>query len=242
MTIESICPGCGRKLRVADEHLGSMARCPACNKIFQVGQKPEQPQQPEPPQQPVAQWRMRTPEGQVYGPVTREHLDRWVAEGRVSADCWLSVAEASWQPAATYYPGLQPIASVSPYPQPVVSGMPPSGTSTTANPFRDEAYSRENPYEAARTPGGSYRYTAPHRGVLILILGILSWVIGCFPLGIAAWAMGSNDLAEMRRGRMDPSGQGLTRAGQVIGIIHVVLTVAGIMLMFLVTMLAIVAD
>ena len=38
-----------------------------------------------------------------------------------------------------------------------------------------------------------------------------------------AWVMGSHDLAEMRAGRMDRSGEGLTQAGQVLGMILAVL-------------------
>src|SRR6476661_6425391 len=56
------------------------------------------------------------------------------------------------------------------------------------------------------------RYGRPHRGGVILTLGILSLVI-CAPLGIFAWVMGSNDLTEMKRGQLDRSGEGLTQAG-----------------------------
>jgi len=58
----------------------------------------------------------------------------------------------------------------------------------------------------------------PHRGVLILVFGILGFVL-CFPFGIVAWGMGSTDLKAMDAGRMDPEGRALTRAGQVLGII-----------------------
>ena len=58
----------------------------------------------------------------------------------------------------------------------------------------------------------------PHRGVLILVFGILGFVL-CFPFGIVAWVMGSTDLKAMDAGRMDPEGRALTRAGQVLGII-----------------------
>lgn len=37
MSIESICSGCGQRLRVADEHRGKQARCPACGQIYLVG-------------------------------------------------------------------------------------------------------------------------------------------------------------------------------------------------------------
>ncbi len=62
----------------------------------------------------------------------------------------------------------------------------------------------------------------PHRGVVILVLGILGLVC-CFILGIIAWVMGNGDLREMDAGRMDPSGRGLTQAGKICGIISVVL-------------------
>jgi hypothetical protein len=55
---------------------------------------------------------------------------------------------------------------------------------------------------------------------LILILAIVSWVMGCPIFGIVAWVMGSTDLREMRAGRMDQSGMGLTQAGYILGMIH----------------------
>jgi hypothetical protein len=60
----------------------------------------------------------------------------------------------------------------------------------------------------------------PHRGGLILTLGILSLVC-CGPLGIVSLIMGSMDLGAMQRGEMDRSGQGMTRAGQILGIVAV---------------------
>jgi hypothetical protein len=78
------------------------------------------------------------------------------------------------------------------------------------------------------------RYVQPHRGTLILVLGILSFVLGCFPLGIAAWIMGSADLKAMQAGEMDRAGEGMTRAGQVLGIICTLLVVLGICFAFVV--------
>ena len=58
----------------------------------------------------------------------------------------------------------------------------------------------------------------PHRGVIILVYGILGFVI-CPFFGLAAWMMGTNDLQEMARGRMDSSGRDLTKAGRICGMI-----------------------
>ena len=68
---------------------------------------------------------------------------------------------------------------------------------------------------------------APHRGTLILTLGIIG-IVCCFICGIVAWAMGNSDIRRMAEGRMDPSGRGLTQAGKICGIVSVVLAVFGL--------------
>ncbi|MCX7044334.1 MAG: hypothetical protein NTX50_02465, partial [Candidatus Sumerlaeota bacterium] len=64
----------------------------------------------------------------------------------------------------------------------------------------------------------------PHRGTLILILGILG-IVACVPLGIAAWIMGSGDLKEMAAGRMDKSGYQHTYTGRVLGMIATIIAI-----------------
>lgn len=68
----------------------------------------------------------------------------------------------------------------------------------------------------------------PHRGTLILVLGILGLVL-CGPLGIVAWILGQGDLKEMDAGQMDPSGRSLTNAGRICGIIATILFALGIL-------------
>jgi hypothetical protein len=72
------------------------------------------------------------------------------------------------------------------------------------------------------------RDVAPHRGGVVLTLGILSLVLGCLGIifGPIAWAMGTTDLAEIRAGRMDPEGEGTTNAGRICGIIGTIVSVA----------------
>jgi hypothetical protein len=69
----------------------------------------------------------------------------------------------------------------------------------------------------------------PHRGTLILVLGILGLVV-CGPLAIAAWVMGSGDLKEIDAGTMDPAGRGTTQAGKICGIIGTILLIVSIVL------------
>ena len=64
----------------------------------------------------------------------------------------------------------------------------------------------------------------PHRGTMILVLGILSLVC-CQLLGPVAFFMGNGDLKAMDEGRMDPQGRDLTNIGKILGIIGSVLLV-----------------
>ena len=69
---------------------------------------------------------------------------------------------------------------------------------------------------------------APHRGGLVLTLGLLG-VLLFAPVGIVAWILGSKDLAAMRQGNMDNSGEGMTLAGKVLGILATVMFIVGIL-------------
>ena len=58
----------------------------------------------------------------------------------------------------------------------------------------------------------------PHRGTMILVFGILG-VICCIIFAILAWVMGSGDLKAMAEGQMDPSGEGMTKVGKILGMV-----------------------
>ena len=83
-------------------------------------------------------------------------------------------------------------------------------------------------------------YSQPHRGTLVLVLGILGLV--CCPLtGPVAWSMANGDLKQMDAGTMDASGRSNTNAGKICGIIGTVLFALGILLgvgLFLLGLLA----
>ena len=81
----------------------------------------------------------------------------------------------------------------------------------------------------------------PHRGTVILVLGILG-IVCCFICGIIAWVMGSNDLREMAAGRMDPSGQGMTNAGKICGMISVIIQIVGFVFYLLLMSLGILSS
>lgn len=226
MSIESTCPNCHRTLRVGEEHAGKQARCPACETIYTVpaigagapttdiGSDPLPSSSTEQfPAASTEQWRMKTPEGQTYGPVPKSELDNWVGQGRIARDCQIRREEDNqWQWASDVYPSLAAtaVAVANPFAQSSDESRAVGGVS--------------NPYTSPVTTSTHYR--SPHRGGLILTLGILSLVI-CFPLGIPlgipAWIMGATDLKEMRAGRMDETGLGTTQSGMILGIIACVI-------------------
>jgi hypothetical protein len=96
----------------------------------------------------------------------------------------------------------------------------------------------DRPWEGRRGPRVR-RDCDPHRGAIVLVLGILSTVFSAIspclygvpalfialPMGIVAWVLGSRDLKKMAAGTMDPDGRGMTQAGMICGIVGVVLSI-----------------
>lgn len=75
------------------------------------------------------------------------------------------------------------------------------------------------------------RDAEPHRGTLVLVLGILSLVtvmlyclapVGAI-MGLLAWTLGQKDMRKIKAGDMDADGRGTTQAGMICGIIGTVL-------------------
>ena len=87
------------------------------------------------------------------------------------------------------------------------------------NPFAVSATSALGEGAAA---AADHENLLPHRGNLVLVMGILSWFI-CPVFGFVACYVGSQDLKLIRAGQMDPSGLGLTQAGYWLGMVSVVL-------------------
>lgn len=72
----------------------------------------------------------------------------------------------------------------------------------------------------------------PHRGVLILVLGILGLVV-CGIIGIVAWVLGKQDLDLMSRGLMDKEGEAMTRVGYILGLVSMILMAIGLVITLL---------
>ena len=115
-----------------------------------------------------------------------------------------------------------------PQPGQGASHRPPPREEADDNDFGP---SRRRPYRR-RQPG---RNLEPHRGAVILTLGIISLAClvlnACYglgaliglPLGITAWVLGSGDLRRIKNNEMDEEGLAMTQAGRICGILGTIL-------------------
>ncbi len=125
----------------------------------------------------------------------------------------------------------------------VEPGSPPAGYApNVANQISPESGHQPHiPYSAGResvlhaqgtTPQPSYHYSRPHRGGLVLALGIISICCsGVVVPGILAWIFGRNDLKAMDAGLMDPEGRGMTQAGMIMGMVMTIFAIIGLVFM-----------
>lgn len=223
MPIETVCSGCGQRLRVGDEYAGRKARCPQCGTIYEV------PSMDTGAPAGPALWEVLGPDGTVYGPVSQDELDGWVREGRVTARSQLrKKGEATWQDATVVYPTLQRAAATSPF----AGAAPSTGSSGSENPY-------ESPLTGAT--GQVPTYSRPHRGGTILTLGLLG-ILCCAILAPIAWVMGRGDIQAMDRGEMDPSGRGTTQAGMIMGIIGTVLLILSVVFQVIAAIMGVAAE
>jgi hypothetical protein len=98
------------------------------------------------------------------------------------------------------------------------------------NDLLEQNIARQNTQGTAQ--GSSLLPKQPHRGGMILTFALLGLLV-CFPFGIAAWAMGSADLAQMDAGLMDTNGRSMTSSGRTIGMLATVLWGAGVLIFLL---------
>jgi len=70
-----------------------------------------------------------------------------------------------------------------------------------------------------------------NRPVIILVLGILG-VVCCGILAPVAWIMGSSELKSIAAGAAPATGEGMAKAGMILGIIGTVLLVLSLLWLF----------
>jgi phage FluMu protein Com len=191
------CSHCRRLLAVRDEDVGKFVRCPSCRQAFAAHIKAETTLPPS----PVPDFELSRKD-----PPLRPKEQPQASDARNPAIPRI-VASAESE-GGTYAVQLDAEA--------------------LASPGRRRDHEQRGRRRRARDsfedePASDVR---PHRGVLILFLGILSLVLACIPLagwilGGIAMSMAANDEKLMDARAMDRSGWVMTRSGQICGIFGV---------------------
>lgn len=262
MPIEFRCPQCGKLLRTPDTSAGKKGKCPHCQSVNDiplastaVAEKPADSaaQSPAPFSAPTTDPFANDPFAAATGTTP-------FSAGPVTSDPFATAPHsAPTSPGQTDLfadlPGTTPYAA-GPAPYAAGPANPfepkPGPLPGPADPFGAPAPASSNPYAAptyaASQPSYGYHSGAqPHRGGMVLALGIIGLLTGIggmascccclfLPLevvslavGIPAIVLGHVDLRKMREGVMDPSGHGMTMTGYVMGIVAVALVLLGVL-------------
>jgi LSD1 subclass zinc finger protein len=226
------CPSCNRKLRLPEEALGKQVQCPSCQTTFYTPALAHEP------------------EVELASPAATEESGQAAKEEKPSPPI-----DEQFRPQLSLDDDDEPITLAAHVPtapppmRPVLleseldddSGSPATGTRRC--PYCHESIPRNAGYcrfcgeEVDRSdrdwerPGALRRDCEPHRGGLILTLGVVGLVASFLhilaviglPLCISAWSMAQTDLKLMERGFMDRQGMSNTQAGRVCGIFGTVI-------------------
>ena len=165
MPVEVKCDSCNKRFRVPDKYAGKRVKCPGCKGAIDVpgaapsGAKPSSPAKPAGKTTPAedTQWYLQSEDGEQYGPVSREELDGWVAEGRIDASCQLlRDGWEQWKWAEDVFPQVshagaeagQAAAEESPF-----AGIGDSGSQQDINPFASPQEAAAETAVATRSGG-----------------------------------------------------------------------------------------
>jgi hypothetical protein len=240
------CPSCRGQLRVPDELVGRSIRCAACQTVFEAtpptaNGTPPPAAVPVPAAQPAAGFQMNL------------SLDDQPKAQRASAAAVPAAAPAPKPEPETVDAEEVPDAKPAPNPPPERPSWrrerrwrddeederdrdnqvpcPECGEDVVQGCRRcyhcGEHLDQDDWDRTDRKP--RRRDWEPHRGGLILTLGILSAILSAVVLGVLfgliGLILGSSDLRRIRAGEMDPEGRANTNAGWICSLIGMILSV-----------------
>ncbi len=138
---------------------------------------------PPPTEAPSEVWYVRTAEGEQYGPAQQEMMQTWVAEGRVTADCWVwKTGWPDWKaggqaitllnvPPPDSEPSPAPVAAME---AEVASEAAPALDATVADPAPDALPESSNPTTMYQT---TRRLRQERARKITLMLGVIVVVL-----------------------------------------------------------------
>jgi predicted Zn finger-like uncharacterized protein len=134
------------------------------------------------PQPKAEHWFLKTEEGDEYGPVPRDELDAWRAEGRITADCQLlREGTDQWQWASDVYVDLSDADAVP-------AAAPVAKTKQTDAKKSQKAPAQE-PADAG-PPSTRSRLVAGLLGIFLGPLGTHRFYLGYWVIGLVMLATG----------------------------------------------------
>jgi DNA-directed RNA polymerase subunit M/transcription elongation factor TFIIS len=227
--IRFACPGCEATYTVPDEKAGKTGKCPKCQAQFVIPTPPPAaaaapPPRPDPTPPPSAATDVEVEIAPCPGCQAR----LMVSTGDLGTDVECPYCKTVYRAetpgarseAAEPRPRRRPAADVEERPSRRRRDDDDEDERTSRR-RRDEDEDDDPRPRRKR----DRRDLEPHRGTMILVLGILSFV-GCgIFTAIPAWVMGTTDIRKIDAGRMNPDGRGTTQAGRILGMASCILTV-----------------
>lgn len=234
MAIVFSCNQCSHRLRVPEDVAGKRIKCPQCQQVLRIPEasppsladEPEPQPQPTqtPPTEPSEEDRLlqlKTPDGSIYGPVSRDEMDQWFSEGRITELCELLDQQGNhWRWANEVYPSLDAASPPPPPPteepsqatpvtvQPVAASVAAAASASSAQPplaeeIPPQAGPTENDAMAPRFRSRSY----PTMNLTIRFYRALGWIliflgaVGAFFFSVIfiGGAMVSDQLEDVQR-------------------------------------------
>jgi hypothetical protein len=250
MATVTSCPKCSEKLRLPDELLGQRVRCPQCSNIFEAAAAAPTPS-PVPPRAPGLDVPLNF---SLDDSATGGSSARKKPVGAVEMNAATDDKKSNAPDAPVPKPAPAPDRSERPRERKRETNDDRETDRDGNEMKRCPVCRRSNHRDSRRCyhcgerlsegPRASYpdrdrfdddfarprrRDTVPHRGGVVLAMGIVSLVallvipaIG-IPFGIIGWIMGQVDLRQMKNDQMDRDGEGMTRAGWVCSILGTVI-------------------
>jgi hypothetical protein len=204
MPVQLTCASCGKTLRIPDDRLGRKVRCPACAAVF-TAEAPAPSEEETETAGSAATSEAGSGEEEEDGAIQKEPVPR---RKRPPAEPEEEVEEEEEED----------------------EGAPRRGRRRRGK--RDLRAPKRSHHGPIVMTLGILSMIFPLVGLVLLVCcGALgSWLSAIFALlaiglGLPAWIMGQRDLAAMRRGEMDFSGEAATKGGWICGIIGTVLGV-----------------
>jgi len=169
---------------------------------------------------------VRTPSLVVYGPSEESVVLEWISQGRLDDTCHIrSESSSEWLgiPAWRFQLRQSRNAFVE--------------TGTTSGAVNRKS---DNPFFVPVPRNQSAVYVRTGQGMIVLVLGIVSWVLCLTAIGapicsVIAVILGIKELKAVREGRSQPSERPLALIGLCLGILNLIVTFGSIIAIMILT-------